>query len=163
MAVNKKGESGSEGSTNKEDSKTAETTKLTPSESKNMPLTKADSEASADDKTKSSSSSAKSGNKSAEAKFMPEDAAKKKKERQDKPAFGQQFIDFLQYLREVQIEFRKISWPESGEVIRATYSVLFLVAVITLLVLGFDFALGKVFFGPLEHWARMLGGGIGRG
>jgi preprotein translocase subunit SecE len=162
MAVNKTGESGSEGSQNKEDSATAEPIKLTPSESKNMPLTKADNEAASDDKTKSSSGSATAGSKSGAGK-SPAASADKKKEQQDKRGFGQQLVDFVQYLKEVQIEFRKISWPESGEVIRATYSVLFLVAVITLLVLGFDFALGKLFFGPLEHWARMLGGGIGRG
>ncbi len=127
-----------------------------------MPLTKADNEAASDDKTKSSSGSATAGSKAGAGK-SPAASADKKREQQDKRGFGQQLVDFVQYLKEVQIEFRKISWPESGEVIRATYSVLFLVAVITLLVLGFDFALGKLFFGPLEHWARMLGGGIGRG
>ncbi len=39
----------------------------------------------------------------------------------------------LQFLNEVLLEFRKISWPERSQVIRETLSVLFLVALITLL------------------------------
>ncbi len=71
--------------------------------------------------------------------------------------------DFIQFLREVYLEFRKISWPGSKEVMQATWSVLALVAVITLLVLGFDWVLGHAFFSPLEHWARLHGGGLGVG
>lgn len=69
----------------------------------------------------------------------------------------------IQFLKEVVIEFKKISWPGSKEVIQATWSVIALVAIITLLVLGFDWLLGHAFFGPLEHFARMHGGGVGSG
>ena len=71
--------------------------------------------------------------------------------------------NILQFLKEVNIERRKISWPGRDQVIRETWSVLFLVAIITGLVLGFDWLLGHLIFGPLEHWARLHGGGIGRG
>ncbi len=66
-----------------------------------------------------------------------------------------------QFVHEVIVEFRKISWPPFRQVVRETWSVLFLVAVITLMVLGFDWVLGNVVFGPLEHFARLHGGGIG--
>jgi preprotein translocase SecE subunit len=69
----------------------------------------------------------------------------------------------IQFVKEVVIEFRKISWPGSKEVIQATWSVIALVAIITLLVLGFDWLLGHAFFSPLEHFARMHGGGVGSG
>ncbi|HEY9679054.1 MAG TPA: preprotein translocase subunit SecE [Drouetiella sp.] len=66
-----------------------------------------------------------------------------------------------EFLREVIVEFRKISWPETSQVIKETWSVLFLVTVITLMVLGFDWVLGHAVFGPLEHFARLHGGGLG--
>ncbi len=68
-----------------------------------------------------------------------------------------------QFLSEVAVEFRKITWPDRVQVMQETYSVLFLVAAITLLVLAFDWLLGKWIFGPLEYFARMHGGGLGRG
>jgi len=68
-----------------------------------------------------------------------------------------------QFLKEVVIEFNKITWPGRSQVIQETYSVLFLVTVITLMVLSFDWFLGNVIFGPLEYWARLHGGGVGRG
>lgn len=71
------------------------------------------------------------------------------------------FTEVRQFLKEVWIEFNKISWPDRQQVIRETWSVLFLVTVITVMVLGFDWVLGHVIFGPLEHWARMHGGGLG--
>lgn len=83
-----------------------------------------------------------------------------KKEDQDPFAFLRRF---QQFLKEVAVEFRKISWPDKTQVARETGSVLFLVTVITLMVLGFDWILGHVFFNPLEHWARLHGGGVGRG
>jgi preprotein translocase SecE subunit len=70
--------------------------------------------------------------------------------------------DIIQFLKEVDIERRKISWPEPSQVVRETWSVLFLVTVITTLVLSFDWAVGHFVFNPLEHWARLNGGGIGR-
>ncbi len=69
--------------------------------------------------------------------------------------------NLIQFIKEVIIEFRKISWPGGKEVIQATWSVLALVAIITLLVLGFDWLLANAFFGPLEHFARLHGGGVG--
>ncbi|MBS1952793.1 MAG: preprotein translocase subunit SecE [Cyanobacteria bacterium SZAS-4] len=69
--------------------------------------------------------------------------------------------ELRQFIKEVVVEFRKISWPEFRQVVRETWSVLFLVAVITLMVLGFDWVLGNVIFGPLEHFAKLHGGGIG--
>jgi preprotein translocase SecE subunit len=69
--------------------------------------------------------------------------------------------EFFTFLKEVNAERRKISWPDRIQVIKQTYSVLVLVAIITLLVLGFDWVVGHYIFNPLEHWARMVGGGIG--
>ena len=66
-----------------------------------------------------------------------------------------------QFLKEVAIEFKKISWPARQQVIQETYSVLFLVTVITLMVLAFDWVLGHGVFGPIEHWSRLHGGGVG--
>lgn len=71
--------------------------------------------------------------------------------------------EIRQFLKEVVIEFRKITWPTRPQVIQETYSVIFLVTAITLILLGFDWILGHAVFGPLEHWARIHGGGIGRG
>ncbi len=68
-----------------------------------------------------------------------------------------------QFLREVVIEFNKISWPTRVQVIQESYSVLFLVSIITLMVLAFDWFLGHAVFAPLEHWARLHGGGVGKG
>lgn len=66
------------------------------------------------------------------------------------------------FLKEVAIEFSKISWPVRAQVVQETYSVLFLVTIITLMVLAFDWFLGHGIFGPLEHWAHLHGGGVGR-
>ncbi len=66
--------------------------------------------------------------------------------------------NLIQFLREVLFEFKKITWPGGKEVVQATWSVLALVAIITLLVLGFDWVLAHAFFGPLEHWSRIHGG-----
>ena len=71
--------------------------------------------------------------------------------------------DIVQFLREVVIEFKKISWPTRRQVMQETASVLVLVTIITLAVLGFDWAVGKFIFGPLGEWARHLGGGVGAG
>lgn len=68
-----------------------------------------------------------------------------------------------QFLKEVAVEFNKITWPGRTQVIQETYSVLFLVTIITLMVLAFDWFLGRAIFGPLEYWARLHGGGVGRG
>lgn len=89
------------------------------------------------------------------------DSAKKRKDEDAGVAEGVK--DVRQFLKEVAIEFNKITWPDRAQVIRETYSVLFLVTIITLMVLAFDWFLGHAIFGPLEHWARMHGGGIGHG
>jgi preprotein translocase SecE subunit len=67
----------------------------------------------------------------------------------------------VQFLREAMIEFRKITWPTGREIVRTTYSVLFLIAVITIAVLAFDYLVAQFFFSPIEHWARLHGGGVG--
>ncbi|MDR3615089.1 MAG: preprotein translocase subunit SecE [Candidatus Obscuribacterales bacterium] len=80
----------------------------------------------------------------------------------DKKGLSEQIKTFQQYLKDVVVEFKKISWPDRAEIGRATLSVLVLVAIITLLVLGFDFILGRAIFGPLDHWVRLHGGLVGR-
>lgn len=68
----------------------------------------------------------------------------------------------VEFGKGVVTEFKKISWPSREQVIKETYSVIVLVALITVAVLAFDFAVSKVVFEPLDHLARTLGGGIGR-
>lgn len=125
----------------------------------------------ADDEAKSSAKKKSEPKKSGKAKktvnpapkAQPAKAAKKAKDDDDDLAVVEQVKDIRQFLKEVYIEFQKITWPDRAQVIRETYSVLFLVTVITLMVLAFDWAIGAAVFGPLEHWARLHGGGIGRG
>ena len=74
---------------------------------------------------------------------------------------GNVFTEIAQFLREVAIEHRKITWPERPQIIRETWSVLVLVACITVVVLAFDWVLGQAVFGPLEHFARLYGAGRG--
>lgn len=74
---------------------------------------------------------------------------------------GESLKDIRQFLKDVVVEFTKITWPSRSQVLQETWSVLFLVALITLLVLGFDWFLAHAVFGPLEHWARLHGGGVG--
>ncbi len=68
---------------------------------------------------------------------------------------------FITFLKEVKVEFRKISWPTRPQVIQETWSVLVLVTLVTLFVLGCDWVLAHAFFSPLDAWARIHGGGIG--
>jgi preprotein translocase subunit SecE len=91
-------------------------------------------------------------------------AAKPKGKKQEKGEgeAANAFAHAVQFLKEVNIESRKITWPERSLVLRETWGVIVLVAVLTFLVLGFDWAVGHFVFQPLEHWARILGGGIGR-
>jgi preprotein translocase subunit SecE len=74
---------------------------------------------------------------------------------------GNVFTESAQFLRDVAIEHRKITWPDRAQIIRETWSVLVLVACITLVVLAFDWVLGQAIFGPLEHLARLYGPGRG--
>ncbi len=92
----------------------------------------------------------------------PKDKAKKKAAIDDTEIeLGESLKDIRQFLKDVVVEFTKITWPTRTQVMQETWSVLFLVALITLLVLGFDWFLAHAVFGPLEHWARLHGGGVG--
>jgi preprotein translocase SecE subunit len=82
-----------------------------------------------------------------------------KNKKKDKPTSS--MAQFRQFMSEVLAEFRKITWPHFNQVLTETGSVLFLVTVITLMVLGFDWILSNWIFGPLEHFAKLHGGGIG--
>ncbi|MGD9681534.1 MAG: preprotein translocase subunit SecE [Candidatus Obscuribacterales bacterium] len=68
------------------------------------------------------------------------------------------FAGYHQFLREVLIEYRKITWPDRQQITKETWSVLVLVTFITFLVLGYDFALGKI-FAYVEHLSRIYAGG----
>jgi preprotein translocase SecE subunit len=98
----------------------------------------------------------KSEKKSEEKKTSSSDS-KSSKKKQSASSLSQ----IRQFFSEVAAEFRKITWPPLSQTIRETWSVLFLVTVITLMVLGFDWFLGHAIFSPLEHFARMHGGGVG--
>lgn len=75
---------------------------------------------------------------------------------------GERVEGVVEFFKGVVVEFKKISWPDRQQVIRETYSVIVLVALITTAVLAFDFAISKVVFEPLDHLARTMGGGVGR-
>jgi len=100
-------------------------------------------------------------------KKVKDDGAKKNAKNQKKALddteieLGESLKDMRQFLKDVVVEFTKITWPSRNQVLQETWSVLFLVALITLLVLGFDWFLSHAIFGPLEHWARLHGGGVG--
>ena len=120
----------------------------------------------AKDKSGNAATNAKSESKKGDKKPSGNQNAKPKGKAKDGDAeegsIAATTTDVIQFLKEVDIERRKISWPEPSQVVRETWSVLFLVTVITTLVLTFDWAVGHFVFGPLEHWARLNGGGIGR-
>jgi preprotein translocase SecE subunit len=69
--------------------------------------------------------------------------------------------EFIQFLKETYIEFRKISWPGRQQVLQETWSVIVLVSLLTGLVLCFDWGVAKVVFEPLDKFAKKLGGGVG--
>jgi len=100
---------------------------------------------------------AEKAQKKSEEKKTSSSDAKPSKKKQSASSLAQ----IRQFFNEVTAEFRKITWPPFNQVVKETWSVLFLVAVITLMVLGFDWFLGHAIFGPLEHFARMHGGGVG--
>ena len=93
---------------------------------------------------------------------MTSDPSGKKQPQKDSGAAPNKLVGFIQFLKEVRLEFFRISWPDRKQVIRETYSVIVLVAIITGVVLAFDFAVDKVIFTPLDHFAKSIGGGIGR-
>lgn len=88
--------------------------------------------------------------------------AQLKDEQAKEPSLSEKLIQIGTFIQEVMIEFKKISWPTRAQVLQETWSVLFLVAVITLLVLGFDWILSNWVFSPIEHWTRIHGGVIGK-
>jgi preprotein translocase SecE subunit len=75
--------------------------------------------------------------------------------------FGNNIAEFIQFLSDTWQEFRKISWPNREQVIRETWSVLVLCALITCSVLAFDWAIAKSIFEPLDRYAKKMGGGVG--
>lgn len=153
MQTNRKGGQEPQGSANDVDESSGLTTG--PSEEEIKLVTSADLESRTDDKK--ADARAKKGMDNTSEPSSPKEPSRKK----ETPAGG--LRDVLTFFKEVLAEFKKISWPGSKEVVQATWSVLALVAIITLLVLGFDWLLGHAFFSPLEHWARLHGGGIGAG
>lgn len=109
-------------------------------------------------------STAKSSSREAGGK-VPDEKESKKESSKEKEGGGpvESIRESLIFLREVGVEFRKISWPSRRQVVQETTSVLVLVTIITLAVLAFDWGVGKFVFGPLGEWARHLGGGVGAG
>ena len=68
---------------------------------------------------------------------------------------GTGIAGYIQFLKEVRIEYKKINWPDRRQIIQETWTVIILVTFITLLVLAYDWVLGNVVFGPLEHWIKL--------
>jgi preprotein translocase SecE subunit len=101
------------------------------------------------------SSKAASGTKEKE----PGNVESKKPKKAELAKRGNALTEMAQFLREVAIEYRKIAWPDRAQILRETWSVLVLVACVTVVVLAFDWVLGQAIFGPLEHFARLYGAG----
>lgn len=99
----------------------------------------------------------KGGGKSGSGKSGGAPNAKKEEKK------GNQIAQLIQFLKEVVIEFKKITWPERSQIIKETWSVLFLVTAITLMVLALDWVLAHAIFQPLENWLRLHGAGVGHG
>jgi preprotein translocase SecE subunit len=89
------------------------------------------------------------------------DNKKAESKKDEAGGIGKSLREAKQFLREVKIEFTKISWPDRASVIRDTQMVLVLVTAITLMVLAFDWAVGTFVFKPLDKWAHSMGGGVG--
>jgi preprotein translocase SecE subunit len=151
MAAKRKGKEGK-----KPESASAKVDVKESGEAQTAVRTKAEEKTSAPSDMKKDSGNAKSNNKEANAA-----KPKGKKEKGDGEPTNA-VAHFIQFLKEVNVEARKITWPERALVLRETWGVIVLVAVLTFLVLGFDWAVGHFVFQPLEHWARILGGGVGR-
>lgn len=79
-----------------------------------------------------------------------------KKTKAEEKKSGNVVADAITFLKEVAKEAKKITWPPRSQVVQETTSVIVLVALITVMVLGFDYALGNWIFGPIEHFAKML-------
>ncbi len=143
MAVEKKGDAGSTGAGN-DAGGSPDATKLVEKDSgKTSPPKGTGGSGGGGDKGSGKGNSGSGGNKG-ESKEMS----------------GNRIAHFIQFIKEVIIEFKKISWPERSQIIRETWSVLFLVAIITCMVLAFDWVLAHAVFMPLENWLKLHGGGI---
>jgi preprotein translocase subunit SecE len=100
----------------------------------------------------------KKGGDSAAAKASAKDGKDKRKSSQSG------FVGEIRlFINDIVVEYRKITWPVRSQVVQETYSVLVLVTLITLMVLGMDWVFAKFVFGPIEDWARYMGGGVGHG
>lgn len=91
----------------------------------------------------------------------PQKPQPKNSSSEEPSVFGNNFGEFLQFLHDCWLEFRKISWPTRQQVIKETWSVLVLVTLITGSVLAFDWLVGRAVFEPLDKFAKKLGGGVG--
>ena len=60
------------------------------------------------------------------------------------------FQNVQQYLREVEIEYRKISWPPQKEAMAGTVGVIVVVTIITIVLGVVDFGLAEVMKKVLE-------------
>lgn len=89
------------------------------------------------------------------------DVDQPKKDKADLTESSSPVVSLQKFLVDTLVELRKITWPGRQQIIRETASVIFLVALITVAVLGFDYGLAKVVFEPLDRLARQMGGGIG--
>lgn len=117
-----------------------------------------------DDQVGSASVSKPAAKEDKRAKSENEKESKKERSKdKDSVSLLQSIVNLQQFLKGVLIEFSKISWPSRGQVIQETTTVLCLVTIITVMVLAFDWFLGHAIFGPIEHWARLHGGGLGSG
>ncbi|MDZ4832666.1 MAG: preprotein translocase subunit SecE [Candidatus Melainabacteria bacterium] len=81
-------------------------------------------------------------------------AAKKKHEEDRRSAGG--INGMVNFIKEVRTEAKKITWPPRSQVMSETWSVIVMVAFITVMVLGFDYVLGNWIFGPIEHAGKMM-------
>jgi preprotein translocase SecE subunit len=81
---------------------------------------------------------------------------KKPKAEDKKDRMGDAIKGSFTFAKEVKNEARKITWPPRRQVVQETWSVIVLVAFITIMVLGFDYALGNWIFGPIEHFAKLV-------
>jgi len=117
---------------------------------------------STDDKKRRASKSANAGQskQAASAKSQTTENAKPRLKKEE-GELTETATHIFQFIKEVDIERRKITWPDRNQVIRETWGVLILVALLTFMVLGFDWTLSQFVFGPLEHQARLHGGGVG--
>jgi len=61
------------------------------------------------------------------------------------------FARLKRFLREVRLEFDKVSWPSRGETVSLTALVIIMVIALTVVVLFYDFSFVKVITYVTEH------------